>query len=232
VNESNTIVVNEVVGLWVRVWVRRSVRTWSCVDDSVSRSCRTGELTRCRTRVCAAADWVSTGVVGEWADVLPFTCVAVELRTVRRSELVGRTSLSYRRREWLCLVAASSCRTSRCRSDVVACRWSCRPCLSPRRHPFDAVGWATIASWPRFPDPVPRTVIAVGVRSWFDGVPEQVPRLLSHVFHIFSLLTVSLLFLGSFVAWRDECQLNLLWTSWSFTKLLKLKNFSRLWCAN
>jgi len=31
---------------------RRSVRTRSCVDDNVSRSCRTGELTRCRPCVC------------------------------------------------------------------------------------------------------------------------------------------------------------------------------------
>jgi len=110
---------------------------------------------------------VSAGVVGGRADVWPFTCLVVELRTLRRSEWVGRTSVSYRRRERLSLVAASSCRTSRCRSDAVACRRSCRPYLTRD------VTRSTASLEPpssRFPDPVSQTDTAVGIGSCFDGV--------------------------------------------------------------
>jgi len=167
-------------------------------------------------------NWVSTGVVSERADLQPFTCVAVELRSVRRSELIGRTSLSYRRRGWLCLVAASSCCTpGRCRSDAVVCRWSCRPFLSPRRHPFDAVGWAIIAPWSRFPDTVSRSVIAVGVRSWFDGVSLRTsspsPESRISYFFIFNSFSSFWAVLLPDVTIFSK---NLLWICWLFTELL------------
>ena len=80
---------------------------------------------------------VSTGVVGERADVLPFTCVAIE--TVRQSE-IGRTDVFVlpsprvtEPRRGLFL-PYESLPFRRCRLPLVVSAVS-----DPRRHPFDAV---------------------------------------------------------------------------------------------
>ena len=117
------------------------------------------------------------------------------------------------------LVAASDCTSSRplpaVRAATVGCVdrvWTEAPTVRRRRLSYHRI--VIPLRWPCFTDGR-RCRRQVGVRRSLEA---SSPSPESHISY-FSLLTVSLL-LGNFVAWRDECQLSLLWTSWLFTELL------------
>ena len=173
-NDSNPIVVDGVVGLWVK-----------CKSELPD-----GRADALPSECVSLLNCVSTGVVSERADVLPFTCVAIE--TVRRSELCGRTSLIHRHREWPCLVAASFCRTSRRCSDVGS------PAVGRvdrvlARDVIRSTPSVDPPSWSRFPGPGftdgHRCRCQVVVRR-SPGTSSPSPE--SRILHYSPLLTVSL----------------------------------------
>jgi len=148
------------------------------------------------------------------AVVLPSTGV-VESRGVEcDGEVVRRTSVTYRRRERPCLVAAFPCRTCRCCSGIVTpAAGRRRLCSCSRHHPFDTVGWATTAT------PFPWPGLTDGRRCWCQVVVEsEQARLPVHVHLHFSLLQLYPFFwailLPSVTSVTELC-VNVLFVHWT-----------------